>query len=208
MKKSLLSSIKKDIIASKDSFFLLLTVFTFMLLRIPSLIEPYWYGDEGIYQVIGMALRNGRLLYRDIWDNKPPLLYVLYSFVNGDLFSIRSLSLLAGIGAVVAQFFLSKNLFKKRLSQYLSTGVFALLFGLPLIEGNIANAENFMLLPITMAFYFISRNTQRNKELVVAGILLSISFLFKSVAVFDFAAAILIIVIAKYGPKGIFKGKG
>ena len=30
-----------------------------VFLRIPSLFEPYWYGDEGIYLTIGQAMRHG-----------------------------------------------------------------------------------------------------------------------------------------------------
>ncbi len=55
--------------------FLLIIILLMILLRIPSLFEPYWYGDEGIYLTLGQAIRKGLLLYRDIHDNKPPLLY-------------------------------------------------------------------------------------------------------------------------------------
>ena len=44
----------------------------FLILRIPSLFEPYWYGDEGIYLVLGQAIRKGVTLYSHIHDNKPP----------------------------------------------------------------------------------------------------------------------------------------
>ena len=30
-----------------------------VFLRVPSLFEPYWYGDEGIYLTIGRAMRSG-----------------------------------------------------------------------------------------------------------------------------------------------------
>ena len=63
---------------AKDFWFLLIVSFFFFILRFPSLFEPYWYGDEGIYQVLGMVIRKGGLLYRDIWDNKPPFLYFIY----------------------------------------------------------------------------------------------------------------------------------
>ena len=64
--------------AARWLIFLLLL---FTLLRIPSLFEPSWYGDEGIYQVIGTGIHQGRLLYSGIWDNKPPFLFFIYSFV-------------------------------------------------------------------------------------------------------------------------------
>src|SRR3989344_2841500 len=115
---------------SKICWFLLIISAFFFLLRIPSFIEPYWYGDEGIYQVIGMGLRNGRLLYRDIWDNKPPLLYVLYALYNSDQFTIRLVSALFGIGSIIVFYFLAQNLFKKHILLF-SAGLilsFAFLF--------------------------------------------------------------------------------
>src|SRR3989344_1579113 len=146
---------------NRNFWFLLTASFIFFLLRFPSLFEPYWYGDEGIYQVLGMAIRNGRLLYRDIWDNKPPLLYVLYSFFNSDQFWLRLASVAFGILALIAFFALSKKLFQEKGGSnkiaILSTSIFGVLFALPLIEGNIANAENFMLflviLPGFLAFF-------------------------------------------------------
>lgn len=181
-------------------WFILFTLFVFSLLRLPSLVEPDWYGDEGIYQVLGMAINHGRLLYKDIWDNKPPILYLIYSIFDGDLFSARALSLGFGIFSLISFYFLSKKLFESRFSIYFSTFLFAVLFGLPFIEGNIANAENFMLLPIILAGIFIVDALQNGKRkyYIFAGLMLSFAFLIKIVAVFDFFAFLVIIFAVKF----------
>jgi len=183
----------------KDTWFVVFALFIFSLLRIPSIVEPYWYGDEGIYEVIGMSLRAGGLLYRDIWDNKPPILYLIYQLFSGDQFSVRTLSLLFGAASVVVFFLVAKKLFHTRRSQYVSTGVFMVLFGLPILEGNIANAENFMLLPILCAFYFVISlfDVLSFKKTFIAGLLLSFAFLTKIVAVFDFGAFVVSIAILR-----------
>ena len=126
-------------IVSKPSelFFLLCSSLVFFLLRFPSLFEPHWYGDEGIYQAIGYALNNGRELYSTIWDNKPPLLYVLYAVFNSDQFTLRSLSLLAGISSIIAFFFLAKKIYRTRNGVIVSTLLFSILFALPTFEGGI-----------------------------------------------------------------------
>jgi hypothetical protein len=180
-----------------EKFFLACISFIFTLLRIPSLVEPYWYGDEGIYQVIGMALRAGRVLYEGTWDNKPPILYLIYALVNGDQFWARFLSLIFGIGAVVAFYFLAKKLFTKPAVLYATTILFAVLFGIPLLEGNIANAENFMLFPTIMAmnFIFSAKQSYQLRYYIFAGLLLSFSFLIKIVAIFDVAAVFFISLI-------------
>lgn len=172
------------------TWFLIFSSFIFFVLRLPSLFEPYWYGDEGIYQTFGMGINHGRLLYTDIFDNKPPLLYLLYSFFNSDQFIVRLANLFFGILAVIIFFVLVKKFFKNRLSVYLSTGFFAFMLAIPLLEGNIANAENFMHFPLILGGYLIfSASQKRNyKALFASGLLIGLAFLFKIVAIFDFAA--------------------
>src|SRR3972149_9250866 len=48
-----------------------------IFLRIPSLFEPFWYGDEAIYLVIGQKILGGGLMYVDIFDHKTPGIYYL-----------------------------------------------------------------------------------------------------------------------------------
>ena len=200
---------------SFDVWFLIIVSFVFFLLRLPSLFEPDWYGDEGIYQVLGLGIKAGRLLYRDIFDNKPPLLYLLYSFVSSDLFLIRLLSLLFGLLSVWAFFFLAKKLLNRPKVVYISTALFAVFFGLPLVEGNIANAENFMLFLNILGGYLVLKSLERNKPntkyimLLSAGLIVGLSFLFKIVALFDFAAFCGFLFFANYSKKlfDIFKLK-
>lgn len=162
----------------------------FLLLRIPSLFEPNWYGDEGIYQTVGLALGQGRTLYSDIWDNKPPLLFLLYMTAGGNQFAVRLMSVISGIAAIVAFSLLTEKLFTKHIARYGATAVFSIVFGLPLLEGNIANAENFMLFPtcLAMALVISGKKPQQVYLGVGAGILLGVSFLLKTVAFFDIFA--------------------
>jgi len=189
---------------SRGYWFLLITSFFFFLLRLPSLFEPYWYGDEGIYQVLGIAMNQHRLLYRDIWDNKPPLLYFVYSIFGSDQFWVRLFSLLVGLLTVIAFYFLVRKLFEKERIVWITTALFTLLFGLPLLEGNIANAENFMLLPIITAGFLVLKSTEtkipnaKYKLLLTAGFLLGVAFLFKIVAVFDFGALLVFFCFCRF----------
>lgn len=183
----------------QDIWILIIFLSIFILFRIPSLVEPYWYGDEGIYEVIGQALNNGRLLYRDIWDNKPPLLYIYYAIFNGDQFSVRFLSMIFGLASIVAFFFLSSGLFSLRIAVLVSTFLFTVLFGIPILEGNIANAENFMILSTILAFIFIYPHKQKkNYHYILGGLLISISFLTKIVGIFDFFAILVFMIFVKF----------
>jgi hypothetical protein len=192
-------NIARKLEKSKDFWFLIVSFLTFFILRLPSLLEPYWYGDEGIYESIGVALNHGSLLYRDIFDNKPPLLYYTYSLFDSDQFLVKLLSLITGILAIIGMYFLSKKLLKIPKAYRLVTFLFTIIFGLPIIEGNIANAENFMIPLSIFALLFILKYLEGNKSklglLFLSGLILGISFIFKIVAVFDFAAFFLFLFI-------------
>lgn len=175
-------------------WFLLLTSFFFFLLRWPSLFEPYWYGDEGVYQAVGILINNGAPLYSGAWENKPPLLLILYALLNSDQFLIRATSLIFGLLSIWFFYLTARRLFpKSKNAVMISTSVYTLLFGINLIEGNIANAENFMILPILISAYlFISgefvKRLWEARTYFFAGFILSFAFLTKVVAVFDFLA--------------------
>ncbi|OGH17378.1 MAG: hypothetical protein A3C30_04210 [Candidatus Levybacteria bacterium RIFCSPHIGHO2_02_FULL_40_18] len=179
----------------------------FAALRFPSLFEPYWYGDEGVYQVVGTAIRQGRILYSEIWDNKPPILYLIYALFNGEQFYVRLASLIVGIGTIVVFYYLAIKIFKNLYSIYFSTAFFALMFSLPVLEGNIANAENFMLLPVIGAFYYVVASSStpiksgsKNRFLFtfMAGVLMSFAFLTKTVAIFDMAALFIALFVLRF----------
>jgi len=184
------------------SFWFLLTAsLAFFFLRLPSLFEPYWYGDEGIYQALGILINSGESLYSGAWDNKPPLLYALYAIFNSDQFAIRTLSLLFGMASIWLLYLTARKLFpNNKYASIIPTIVFVFAFGTRLIEGNIANAENFMILPILISAYLIVCGVTLKKALqfktyFLAGFLLSIAFMTKIVAIFDFLAFSTFILI-------------
>lgn len=112
-----------------------------ILLRIPNLAEPYWYGDEAIYLTIGVALKNGAILYKDIVDHKTPLIYYLAMVPNQFWFRILLIvwSLLS-----TSFFFMLAKRWLSRWSALLATIVFVIFSTLPWLEGHIPNGELFV----------------------------------------------------------------
>jgi len=152
----------------------------FLILRLPSLFEPYWYGDEGIYLTLGQGIRHGLLLYQQIHDNKPPTLYYLAALAH-TVFGFRLLLTLFMIPTIYFFHRLAKRFLSPKLTR-LSTLTFLLLTSIPLIEGNMANAEVFMLLPTILAFYIFYKSSVSGlpaKTLVSAGLLLGLAFTIK-----------------------------
>lgn len=182
-------------------WFLVIISLVFFILRLPSLFEPYWYGDEGIYQAVGMLINSGQQLYIGAWDNKPPLLLAFYAIFNSDQYVIRSVSLLFGIFSTWVFYLLSVKLFPaKKYISFITTAVFVFLFGTRIVEGNIANTENFLLLPILISAYLIYDKDLLSKFkkfyiYLAAGIIIGIAFMAKIVAIFDFAAFTFFLVL-------------
>lgn len=156
-----------------------------VVLRIPSLFEPYWYGDEGIYLVLGQAFKKGLVFYRDIHDNKPPLLYLLAALV-GNVFWFRAL-LMVWFSVGVGVFFrlMQVLLPKQKEAWYLSS--ILMILGTTMVEGNIANAEIFIVLPVVagMLLAVIKQGWWW------CGLLFSIGFLLKVPAGLEFGALLI-----------------
>lgn len=164
----------------------------FFLLRLPSLFEPYWYGDEGVYLVLGQAIRQGITLYSQIHDNKPPAIYFLAALAQ-TVFGFRLILFLWMIPTCYYFYKLVKNYLSPRLSQ-VALLFFVILTSIPVVEGHIANAEIFMLLPTILGMLLFEKRT------ILSGLLFGFAFLFKVPVAIEFLFVFLFIffVLKKY----------
>jgi len=167
-----------------------------LILRIPSFFEPYSYGDEMIYLSLGEAIRRSIPLYSQIHDNKPPLLYITAA-IAGSLFWFKVILALWHLVTVFIFWKLSETLFPKNKKLHIvSTVIFALATTLPLLEGNIANAEIFMIGPTMLAFYILLSKKLNFKNIFISGLLFSVATLFKVPAAFDIPSIVFLWIIA------------
>lgn len=178
------------------------------LLRLPSLIEPYWYGDEGIYLTLGHAIRQGLHLYRDIHDNKPPLIYLMAA-VTGSVFWFRFFLLIWNSIAIVVFERLARHLFGETGHDSART-ILGISFPIPrwstlatllfavvpfFAEGAIANGEIFMIMPVIAGMLLLWQRSIGHRpqatgyRTIFAGLFFSFAFLIKVPALFDAAAA-------------------
>lgn len=110
--------------------------------RLPSLWEPRWSHDEGVYTAVAQAMLAGRSLYTQAWDLQQPLVYLWtaeVSAVTQGWHPGAQLVLLAqALFATAAVYLLAAQLGGR-------PGLSALLFGLatalPLTEGDVLTAE-------------------------------------------------------------------
>ncbi len=175
----------------------MLYVILFLFLRLPSLFEPYWYGDEGIYLTLGQGIRHGLLLFQQIHDNKPPTLYYLAALAH-TVFGFRLLLMLVMIPTIYFFNRLAKKFLNPKFAKF-STILFLIITSIPFIEGTIANAEVFMLLPTILAIYLFSQKSLGSnvplKILIYTGLLLGFAFTIKVPVAIEFAFLCLWLLI-------------
>jgi hypothetical protein len=171
---------------------LVLVLILVSILRIPTLYEPNRYADEDIYLTLGMALRHGLVFYRDIHDNKPPLLY-LTAALAGSVMYFRLILMGCNLINILFVWAIAKKLIVKRWIVFGVILVFGILSSIPLTEGNIANGEIFMILPTTMAVWLlltIRKGLQELWKYYLSGVFLALGFLFKIPVAFEFVAVL------------------
>src|SRR5438270_13539269 len=85
-----------------------------LLWRLPSFFDPPWVNDEGTYFAVAQAMAHGYRLYAGVWENKPPLLYLVYWAVyqqfGASLLTLRILAALAVLGIVLLVIAISRRL--------------------------------------------------------------------------------------------------
>jgi len=190
---------------------LALTLAACAIWRLPSLWEPPWVNDEGTYATVGHLLRGGALLYRDIWENKPPGVYLLYAAADalggpsGLLPLVRLAASLAALSlGLLAYLFVRRRLRGGHGHALVAALVASMIVDTPLVEGTTANAEIFMA-PLILAAIVLAWPPSAPGPPVappatraaLAGALLGVAMLFKAVALADALAIMGILAIAR-----------
>jgi 4-amino-4-deoxy-L-arabinose transferase-like glycosyltransferase len=168
-----------------------------LILRLPIFFYPFFNGDEATYSALANALLDGKWLYVDAVDHKPPLIYFTSAAVLGlcGRYNIHAVHLFSVVcvfatgllvGAIARGFGLSRE--RSRLG---AVGFVVLCSLGPGKDMLAANAELFMLLPTVAALLLLIRARSRMHEAptgsawqgipsaVAAGFLIGLAALFK-----------------------------
>lgn len=175
----------------KHHIFVFAILFLTFLMRFPSLFEPFWYGDEGIFAAVARNLNQGGILYQTAWDNKPPMIYLTYASIFSvfgvSMFWLRLVTTIVVL-ATLAVIYETASLTLGKKRALVAAFIFGLLTSLRLIEGNLALTEIFMILPISLAMYIAIKRKFSYYPLFIAGFLFAIASLYKQVGAFEAAA--------------------
>lgn len=143
---------------------------------------------------MGRAWSEGVPMYQAMFDHKPPLIYILAGIAR-HVFWFRGMLYLSMVLHTILFWKLARKFFASVAPRmaYVSSLLFVIMTSLPLLEGNIANAELFMMLPITASLLIMwSLDTQRGTSWwLISGLIAGLGWLFKVPVVADVAALAL-----------------
>jgi hypothetical protein len=147
--------------------------FVFLWLSALAFIVPYEY-DEAVYTIVATGITEGRWPYRDLWDNKPPLIYVWYlpAGLTGSIELQRIVGALLASASVGVLASLARRWLQGRQIAF-AVWSYALFLANPHIAVG-GSIETFMLLPLLAAIAAPSA--------LLAGALLGIAVMTKPVA--------------------------
>jgi 4-amino-4-deoxy-L-arabinose transferase-like glycosyltransferase len=154
-------------------------------LSIPFLADPF-DNDEAVYGVVSRQLLEGEQPYRDVFDHKPPGIYLWYAvafliFGESEL-GPRVIGALALSGTAAATMLAAGMLWGGR-APWLAGAACGLSCGVAIIRPH-ANVEPFMLLPMSWALVFglRARAGRGFASAACAGLLAAVACLMKPVA--------------------------
>jgi hypothetical protein len=190
---------------------LLLVLALYVLLRVPSWFEPHWYTDEAGYATTAWLSTHGQSLYLTVWNNKPPLLFWIYdlalSWFGPTELGIHLLSTVAGVLALAALWQLLRRRGQgPRL--WVPLLVAAVLIGTPILNGDLAMPEGFLIAPEAWAMVLLtmtlSNPDRRGQWLLAAGsgVLFGAACLIQQTAIAPAATAAALLLVFR-GRRGL-----
>lgn len=186
---------------TRDSLFLLVLCLLPILLFLPAMGAPF-ERDEGAYATIAQGVLDGKVPYRDLFDNKPPLIYGWYA-LSFALFgeSVWAPRILASalLSLTTLAVFGQAKLVMPRGVAYTAAAVFALSTGLPWVALH-ANTEAYMLLPLVTSLIAFTLGVRSGRLwwFVACGALGGLAVMTKQVAMWNVLA--LAVVAASWRP--------
>jgi len=175
----------------------------FVVLRLPSLLQPHWYTDEAGYALAGREMLSGRIPYSEIWNNKPPLHLATVGLVV-KLFGstetvLHLLTLVFGAVALAGVAYIARHLFSTPRAA-ITVFCAGVLLGLPLFDADLAIPESLLIAPITWAAAIAIVRLHENRTdgvgwAVAAGLLAAVTLCYQQTALADAGALGLIVLL-------------
>jgi 4-amino-4-deoxy-L-arabinose transferase-like glycosyltransferase len=165
-----------------DAYILTILTFVTIVLRFPSFFPSSINWDESTYILMGQSILDGNLPYTELWDNKPPLLFFVFSVIiaigGKNIFFIR---IVGSIFLSFSSFFVyqSGKYFGSKLTGLIAAILFVVMTGE--LGGKAVMSEIIASFPLTLAFLIMLRQKKNNYTYAFfsLGCLLSIATLIR-----------------------------
>jgi 4-amino-4-deoxy-L-arabinose transferase-like glycosyltransferase len=146
--------------------------------------------DATAYAIIGHGLLEGQTLYTDIWDHKPPIIYITYAAAEL-LFgysqqTIVFISIFINLAVMFGLFYAGKAGRGGTISGLYAAALWVIVSGTFQIEGRDPNTEIFINACIVWAFAILAKSREEGlaaKHLILIGTLFTLGSFFKPVVV-------------------------
>jgi hypothetical protein len=125
-----------------------------LAMRVPSLTEPPWYYDDGVFTSVAWATSKGVPLYSGVYDLQPPGIYWLYrlliaSGAGEHHYVVQVAAAIAVVAIALLTFEIARRGMPVRLAVF-AAGLTGFALGLPTLDGDLLNVE-VVALPFFMA---------------------------------------------------------
>ncbi len=126
----------------------------YVILRIPSFFEPHWYTDEAGYVTTARGLLRGKVLYAQVWNNKPPIhlwtIAVDTALLGDSEAALHALTFLSGLLTLAAIAYVGYRLLGRGRATLALLAAAALL-GSPLFDAELILPEALLIAPVSWA---------------------------------------------------------
>lgn len=155
-----------------------------LALRLPSIAQPAG-GDQGLYGYAGQRMLASDVMYRDVWDQKPPAIAAVYAILwrawpDEAVVPAADMAAAATVGCLLIV------LGRRRYSANIGFGaaVLFLLLGDPYLQRLSGiyvrgQCEPFMALAVTAGLVLLAHPVRRRAHLIGAGVALALAFWLK-----------------------------
>ncbi|MGZ6046226.1 MAG: ArnT family glycosyltransferase [Isosphaeraceae bacterium] len=180
-----------------------LAVLFFTALRLPAFFEPHWYTDEAGYATAAREMLRGKVLYADIWNNKPPLqLWTVAAGVRLFGSSEAGLHLITYVFGLVALSGMAYAAFKllSRPRAVIALLTVSVILGTPVLDAELLIPESLLIAATSWAGALLLVRLSRPESngwrwAAWVGILAALAVAYQQTALADGAAFLLILLI-------------
>jgi hypothetical protein len=149
----------------------------------PTLLYPFGR-DQGEYAYTASAALAGKVVYRDVFDVKPPLTHIVHEAAlltfGHSMAAIRIFDLLWQCATVLTIVWIARRCFRRKFVGLAAGTIYAVLYYSASFWGT-AQTDGFIGLPaaLAMAAFLVARDRDRDRDSFACGLWIGVAVLFK-----------------------------